>query len=377
MGRPGATRFIAAAAMVSSSSTTSRTCVPQMIPKKGEDNGEFIDDDTLLMWPEDCIDVLRARHRDRRDSTRSSTSSRRAPGRAVGRPEDRSHAARRADRARPSARSSWSRRATATRKGVRQRRPDASRGSSRTGFSSRTTTIRACCTPSTTSSSRAREGRRGRAVADAARQRSLRRARPLRASSCAATLAAARSSASTSTSTRTRSSAPIATGHVLIVTGTHLLVWDVPRAPVRGAAARGADRPSAVSGGLFVILDNNATTWSTRLRRRCHEIVPSSQTVPTIGGDGTWIASAGSGGADHHRRATVAVEVDPARGLHDVDDPTRELADETPAGPGRVAVPRRVRPRRGQGRLSRTWLDERTNAFENADGFVSWPWLRP
>ena len=164
------------------------------------------------------------------------------------------------------------------------------------------------------------------------------------------------------------------TNHVILVTGTHVSVWDATLRPLV-ELPRAASSIELVSGGLLVVLDNHAA-YLIDETGKLHEIVSSSESSPTVGGDGTWIASAGSGG-----RLTIIELPSLARWmLPQVYATTGALLVGAPAkrwlvqaAPSQLAVWDLAEV---TGDFA-GWLDARTNAFENSDGFVSWPWLRP
>ena len=124
-----------------------------------------------------------------------------------------------------------------------------------------------------------------------------------------------------------------------------------------------------------MILDNNAG-YLVDEGKVLHQLAPSSQTTPAIGGDGSWVASAGAGGQiaivelPSLSRWTLPLVYSTSMNLL-VGSPTKRRLVQ--AAPPSLAVYDLVEAKGDLG----TWLDERTNAFENADGFVSWPWLRP
>ena len=163
-------------------------------------------------------------------------------------------------------------------------------------------------------------------------------------------------------------------GHVLVVTGTHVLAWDVTLRPY-AELPRAASAIERVSGGLLAVLDNNAA-YLVDDAAKLHEIVPASQVQPTVGGDGTWLASAGSGG-----QITV-VEL-PSLVRWTLPQVYTTSATLLVGSPTKRRLAQGMRPQLALWDLSEVagdfagWLDVRTNAFENADGFVSWPWLRP
>jgi tRNA A-37 threonylcarbamoyl transferase component Bud32 len=163
-------------------------------------------------------------------------------------------------------------------------------------------------------------------------------------------------------------------GHALVVTGTHILVWDLTLRPF-AELPRAAVSIERVSGGLLAILDNNAT-YLIDDAAKVHEVVPASPAMPTVGGDGTWLASAGGGG-----QVTI-VEL-PSLSRWTLPQVYTTTANLLVGSPTKRRLVQGVSPELALWDLSEVagdfagWLDVHTNAFENADGFVSWPWLRP
>ncbi|CAN5212786.1 hypothetical protein BH11MYX1_BH11MYX1_29840 [soil metagenome] len=164
-------------------------------------------------------------------------------------------------------------------------------------------------------------------------------------------------------------------GHPIVATGKRLFVWDTTLHQL-AELPRPAVAIQAAPSGLIVTLDNNAAVYlETSGQVVTHDVVLESSSMPAVGGDGTWIAAPGNGG-----KITIV----------EIPSLVRwELPDYESAHPLIIAAPRERRLMRGVGsRLAiydfpapsldfATWLDEHTNAYENPDGFVSWPWLKP
>ncbi|MFT3696151.1 MAG: serine/threonine-protein kinase [Kofleriaceae bacterium] len=159
---------------------------------------------------------------------------------------------------------------------------------------------------------------------------------------------------------------------VLIVTGKQLFVWDtglrtlaeMPRAPVMTEKVR---------GGLVVVMDNNAVVLLDDAGKQ-HDIVGPATTTPWIGND--FVATAGTGGQlsivelPSLVRWTVPQLYTTSSALL-VGAPTKRRLVQ--AAMPYVAV---FDLPEIKGDLA-AWLEEKTNAFESKDGIVSWPWLRP
>jgi hypothetical protein len=162
-------------------------------------------------------------------------------------------------------------------------------------------------------------------------------------------------------------------GHPIVATGKKLFQWnttlhelaELPRAAVAIWVA---------PKGLIAILDDNTALYlETTGKVVVHDVVAPSSSVPAIASDGTWIASLGNGG-----KITIVELPSLVRW---------ELPDNKSASPLLVAAPRKRRLIRGVGSTLAiydfprpgqdfaTWLDDHTNAYEHPDGFVSWPWL--
>lgn len=163
-------------------------------------------------------------------------------------------------------------------------------------------------------------------------------------------------------------------GHALVVTGTHVEVWDMTLHPF-AELPRAALSIERVVGGLIAILDNHAA-YLIDEAGKLHELVPASPAMPTVGGDGTWLASAGGGG-----QVTI-VEL-PSLSRWTLPMVYTTTASLLVASPTKRRLVQAVSLGFALWDLSEVagdfagWLDVQTNAFENADGFVSWPWLRP
>ncbi|HET9992199.1 MAG TPA: hypothetical protein VFQ65_26895, partial [Kofleriaceae bacterium] len=164
--------------------------------------------------------------------------------------------------------------------------------------------------------------------------------------------------------------------HVIVAVGAHLFVWDTTLHPLvelpRAAAAL-----YAVPSGLVAILDNNAAVYVTaEAKPVVHDLVVASQSAPIVGGEGSWLASPGNAGAlaivELPSLARWTLPPQPSSSMNFlIAAPTkRRLAQGVSTG---ILVYDLVE---AKGDLS-AWLDDRTNAYENPDGFVSWPWLRP
>jgi hypothetical protein len=168
--------------------------------------------------------------------------------------------------------------------------------------------------------------------------------------------------------------------HAILAVGTHLMLWDQTLVPLVDLP-RAAETMYAVPGGLVVILDNNAATYvaiggASSPRPVLHELVAASQSMPIVGDEGAWLAALGNGG-----QLTIIELPSLARWSF-----PSELTGSTN---WLIAAPTKRRVIQGQGAGFAlfdlpdakgdlgTWLDDRTNAYENPDGFVSWPWLRP
>jgi len=164
-GRPGSTRFVAAGTGVVLVYDLA-DIVPQMIRKNGEENVEFFDDDTLLLWPDDLVTFY---ERDIPTGEVHPFKHELAPGTiplSVDAPTGRILLAEPISQTR--------RTLVLVQKGhydqVKQ-------------FGTATRLLARFARPLLRARGqvyRAREGRRRRAIADAARQQSLRRARPFR-----------------------------------------------------------------------------------------------------------------------------------------------------------------------------------------------------
>jgi hypothetical protein len=164
--------------------------------------------------------------------------------------------------------------------------------------------------------------------------------------------------------------------HVIVAVGVHLLVWDTTLHPLVDLP-REIEAVYAVPSGLVAVLDNNAAEFVTAdAKPVVHDLVVASQSAPVVGGGGTWLAAPGNGGA-----------------LTIVELPSLARWSMPPQPLGSmsflIAAPKQRRLVQGvstgllvydlpeaKGDLG-AWLDDRTNAYENPDGFVSWPWLRP
>ncbi|MEO8846205.1 MAG: serine/threonine-protein kinase [Kofleriaceae bacterium] len=163
-------------------------------------------------------------------------------------------------------------------------------------------------------------------------------------------------------------------GHALVVTGTHVEVWDVTLRPL-AELPRAALSIERVAGGLLAVLDNNAA-YLIDDTAKVHEIMPASSAMPVVGGDGAWLASAGGGG-----QVTI-VEL-PSLVRWTLPQVYTTSASLLVASPTKRRLVQAVPPELALWDLAEVsgdfagWLDVHTNAFENADGFVSWPWLRP
>ena len=168
-------------------------------------------------------------------------------------------------------------------------------------------------------------------------------------------------------------------GHVLVINGTHLLEWDAGVHEV-AQLARPIQGTYATDGGVMAFLDDNSAVYvelgSTGLAQATvHRLLAPSALAPTVGGDGSWIATAGNGG-----QLTVVEMPAMARWTLPLHDGGNTLLLE--------ASPNKRRLMRGDGtRIEITtlpkpgadlaaWIDERTNASEGLDGVVTWPWQR-
>jgi len=163
-------------------------------------------------------------------------------------------------------------------------------------------------------------------------------------------------------------------GHPLVVTGKRLFLWDT-RVHQIAELARAPVAISVAPKGVVVTLDNNAVVYlETDGKVVTHDVVASSSSFPAIGGDGTWIAAPGNGG-----KITIV----------EIPSLVRwELPDFETTSNLIIPSPTKRRLVRGVGanlavfdfpapaRDFAGWLDDHTNAYENADGFVAWPWTR-
>ncbi|MEP6865853.1 MAG: serine/threonine-protein kinase [Deltaproteobacteria bacterium] len=164
--------------------------------------------------------------------------------------------------------------------------------------------------------------------------------------------------------------------HVIVAVGAHLLVWDTTLHSLVDLP-REVEAVYAVPSGLVAVLDNNAGEFVTAdAKPIVHDLVVASQSAPVVGGGGTWLAAPGNGGA-----LTIVELPSLARWTM----PPQPLGSMSFL----IAAPKQRRLVQGvstgllvydlpeaKGDLG-AWLDDRTNAYENPDGFVSWPWLRP
>jgi len=164
--------------------------------------------------------------------------------------------------------------------------------------------------------------------------------------------------------------------HVIVAVGVHLLVWDTTLHPLIDLP-REAAATYAVPSGLVAILDNNAAELVTAdAKPVIRDLLGAAQSAPVVSGDGSWLAAPGNGG-------TLSIVELPSLARWDLPP----QPDGTPTF--LLAAPKKRRLLVGaslgllvydlaeaKGDLA-AWLDDRTNAYENPDGFVSWPWLRP
>ncbi len=164
-------------------------------------------------------------------------------------------------------------------------------------------------------------------------------------------------------------------GHAIIVTGRQLLMWDTTVHPIT-ELARAPTVLSLAPNGVIATLDNNAMVYvETAGTIVVHDVVGPASAYPVIAGDGTWVAAPGNGG-----KITIVEIPSLARW---------ELPDFDPSSNFTVPAPLKRRLLRGVGPNLAVfdfpapagdlgaWLDEHTNARENADGFISWPWDKP
>jgi hypothetical protein len=168
-------------------------------------------------------------------------------------------------------------------------------------------------------------------------------------------------------------------GHVIVATGTRLLIWDGPAARELVKLTRPLAMISSTAGGLVVVLDDNQALYveiGTGTKVTLHTLFTSSASKPAVAGDGTWIASAGNGGQ-------IAVVELPALARWTMPIHYHSL------GQFLVASPNKRRLMQGTGTELEVmnlpepsadlaaWIEDRTNAFETNDGLLAWPWQRP
>jgi hypothetical protein len=164
--------------------------------------------------------------------------------------------------------------------------------------------------------------------------------------------------------------------HVIVAVGAHLFVWDTTLRPLV-ELPRAAAMVYAVPTGLVAVLDNNAAIYVTLgAQPGVHDLVAASQSAPVVGGEGAWVAAAGNGGAltvvelPSLARWTLPAEPNSSMNFLIAAPTKRRLVQGIGSGFLVYQLPE------AKGDLA-AWLDDRTNAYENPDGFVSWPWLRP
>ncbi|MEO8552750.1 MAG: hypothetical protein ABI678_22385, partial [Kofleriaceae bacterium] len=165
--------------------------------------------------------------------------------------------------------------------------------------------------------------------------------------------------------------------HAIVAVGTHLMLWDQTLLPLV-ELPRAADSLYAVPGGLVVVLDNNAAVYVALGSGKpvLHELVSASQSMPIVGAEGAWLATLGNGGQlaiielPSLARWTLPAELSGSTNWLIAAPTKRRVIQGQGAGFALFELPE------AKGDLG-TWLDDRTNAYENPDGFVSWPWLRP
>jgi len=165
--------------------------------------------------------------------------------------------------------------------------------------------------------------------------------------------------------------------HAIVAVGTHLMLWDQTLQPLLDLP-RAAEALYAVPGGLVVVLDNNAASYVAigGGKPAVHELVSPSQSMPIIGAEGAWLAALGNGGQlsiielPSLARWSLPPELAGTTNWLIASPTKRRVVQGQGAGFALFELPE------AKGDLG-TWLDDRTNAYENPDGFVSWPWLRP
>jgi serine/threonine protein kinase len=164
--------------------------------------------------------------------------------------------------------------------------------------------------------------------------------------------------------------------HVIVAVGKRLFVWDMTLHPLVDLP-RAASVLYAVPSGLVAILDDNAAVFVTSDPKPVvHDLVVASQSAPVVSGEGSWLAAAGNGGA------LTIVEL-PSLARWSLPPQLAGSMNFLLAAPTKRRLVQGVGSgllvydlAQAKGDLA-AWLDDRTNAYENPDGFVSWPWLRP
>ncbi|HEY0253307.1 MAG TPA: serine/threonine-protein kinase [Kofleriaceae bacterium] len=161
---------------------------------------------------------------------------------------------------------------------------------------------------------------------------------------------------------------------ILVAARTKLFVWDTGLRPI-AELPRAIAATEKVHGGILVSLDNNAAVFLDEAGKQ-HDVVGPSTTPPWVGGGGSFVATAGSGG-----QLTI-IEV-PSLSRWTLPQFYSTSAAMLVGAPNKRRLMQAVMPYVAvydlpeiTGELS-TWLDAQTNAFESIDGIVSWPWLRP
>jgi hypothetical protein len=167
-------------------------------------------------------------------------------------------------------------------------------------------------------------------------------------------------------------------GRVLIASGTRLLVWD---GDVHELLKTGHPIVSlqATAGGVLIVLDDNSIQYaelSASAPPVVHDVVASAGTQPTISGDGTWVASAGNGGQvtiveiPSLARWTLPVHYAAFGGMLNASPAKRMLMQGTG-----TELELRELPLPASDLTA--WIDDKTNAFESTDNVLTWPWQRP
>ena len=137
-------------------------------------------------------------------------------------------------------------------------------------------------------------------------------------------------------------------------------------------------RSYAVPSGLVASSTTTRPSSSPREPKPVvHDLLGAAQSAPIVGGEGTWLAAPGNGG-------TLAIVELPSLARWELPPQPRWRAELLAARRRRSAgsswasawASSSTTSPDAKGDLA-AWLDDRTNAYENPDGFVSWPWLRP